>query len=35
MSPEFVRDGFDGTGIPWDWWTVMCDLIDKWMDRGK
>ena len=34
MTPEFVEHGPDGEGIPWDWWTTACNLIDKFMDRG-
>ena len=35
MTPEFVENGFDGTGIPWDWWTTGCDLIDEFMKNGR
>lgn len=34
MTPEFVENGFDGTGVPWDWWVTMCDFIDKFLERG-
>lgn len=27
--------GFDGTGIPWDWWVTMCDLIDGFLKNGR
>jgi hypothetical protein len=34
MTPDFVENGPDGNGIPWDWWTFGCDLIDEWFKRG-
>jgi len=32
-TPEFVMNGFDGSGIPWDWWAFGCDLIDVWRQQ--
>lgn len=34
MTPEYVEHGPDGNGIPWDWWSAGCDLIDGWVKRG-
>lgn len=34
VTPEYVDQGPDGSGIPWDWWVMGCDLIDAWLKRG-
>lgn len=34
MTPEFVERGFDGNGMPWDWWIQACDFVDKALERG-
>lgn len=34
MTPEFVENGPDGNGIPWDWWVTGCGFIDKALERG-
>lgn len=33
MTPEYVTNGPNGTGMPWDWWENGKALIDQAMRR--
>lgn len=33
MTPEFVVHGFNGNGMPWDWWETGKAFIDGQLKR--
>jgi|GEM_PF-5047963 len=34
MTPQYVENGPDGNGMPWDQWVTGCGFIDKALERG-